>query len=104
MAIWRLMMAAESKLEKKCWNWALNEHGVTSIKTTPYRGYPDRMFMYKGHVFIVEFKAPGEPASKLQLQARKDLMINGFYVHVVDDFNVFTYILQAWVLRCDRKL
>ena len=49
------------------------------------RGVPDRMFMKKGEMFFVEFKAPGGKLSILQRKRIDDIGLAGFHVYVIDN-------------------
>jgi hypothetical protein len=95
-------MSEESKLEKRCCDWATRTYGIMNIKTTPFVGYPDRQFMYSGRVLIVEFKAKDQEARSIQQHVHKELMDQGFYVHTIDSYYVFKCIITAWVKRCDQ--
>ena len=57
----------ESVVEKKVCVWAV-EQGIMTFKFTPtgQRGWPDRMFIYRGRCAFIEFKAEGEPLPPLQ--------------------------------------
>jgi hypothetical protein len=90
------MMAAESKLEKKCRHWAHIKFGVGAIKLGT-EGLPDRMFLRTGKVIFVEFKAEGKKARPLQKVVHKQLELLGFTIHIIDDFNAFKILICQWI-------
>jgi hypothetical protein len=90
------MMATESKLEKKCWNWAYTKFAIGTIKLGT-AGLPDRMFLRRGKVIFIEFKAEGKKARALQRLAHQQLEALGFAVHTVDDFNAFKILICQWI-------
>jgi hypothetical protein len=89
-------MAEESKLEKKCREWAYTKFAISSIKLGT-AGLPDRMFLRRGKVIFIEFKAEGKKARALQKLSHQQLDALGFAVHVVDDFNAFKILICQWV-------
>jgi len=50
-------------------------------------GWPDRIFMFKGKVFFVEFKREGEKPRKAQEYVHKIIRDQEVSVYVVDDVN-----------------
>lgn len=47
-------------------------------------GKPDRMFLHKGSVVFIEFKAPGKKPTELQAKWLKNLDAQGFPAYWVD--------------------
>jgi len=64
----------ESTIEKAVCDYA-RANGCISIKnaTPGHRGVPDRMFICKGRVIFIEFKAPGKEPTALQKKWMNDL-------------------------------
>lgn len=61
-------------------------YGWLAIKlhTTNRRGWPDCLFVRRGIVIFVEFKAPGAQPTKQQLKRHNELTAKGAIVHVID--------------------
>lgn len=57
----------ETALENAVVKWATTR-GIICLKLTPdgQRGWPDRMFILRGRVAFIEFKAAGEELRDLQ--------------------------------------
>lgn len=78
-------MAKESLVEK-----AVCKHAQTlgflvyKFVSPGQKGVPDRLFLRKGHVIFVEFKAPGEAPDPMQEEQHKRLRDAGFQVEVID--------------------
>ncbi len=73
--------------------------GWWAIKINPlgFRGFPDYMFLgYGGRIIFIEFKAPKQHPTKLQLFNIGMLVNRGFEVHVIDNIQegkeVFTNV------------
>jgi hypothetical protein len=60
--------------EKKGW-WALK------LVCVGHRGFPDRWFLKEREIVIIEFKAPGKRARKIQVWVCDKLRGLGFEVH-----------------------
>ena len=67
-------------------------------------GWPDRLYLYKGFAFFIEFKAQGEKATPLQLHVHIMLQKAGFPVAVIDDVKRGTAQLKEWRDHVDNKL
>ena len=80
------MQVLERVIEQKVTEYA-EALGVLQLKVNIIgrRGWPDRIYLYKGRVLFIEFKAPEEEPRKLQLYIHNILRANGFEVEVVDD-------------------
>lgn len=76
----------EASIEKSVCRYAKGL-GVLAIKFSPMgrRGWPDRIFLYKGRVLFIEFKAPGKKATPLQANAMEKLKAEGFDVFLADN-------------------
>jgi Holliday junction resolvase-like predicted endonuclease len=58
----------ESRIESQVVVWAQARGWVTlKLNVRGRRGWPDRIFIRKGKVIFIEFKAPGGRPTKLQL-------------------------------------
>ena len=49
------------------------------------KGQPDRMFLHKGRVLFIEFKAPGNQLTALQARWLDRLANHGFHTACCDD-------------------
>lgn len=49
------------------------------------RGWPDRLYIYKGQVLFIEFKRLGEQPRKLQEYIHANIRKHGFDVELVDN-------------------
>lgn len=58
------------------------------IMATSKRGFPDRFFARHGRVVLVEFKRPGEVASKQQQRRHQELRDHGVEVMTIDNLEV----------------
>ena len=76
----------ESAIEKAVSQYA-KKLGVLSYKfSSPgNRGVPDRIFIGKGIVLFVEFKAPGKAPTKLQLHVLQLIKTAGIQAEVIDN-------------------
>ena len=86
----------ESKIERACCKWA-KSLGIMNKKLTHDKGDTDRIFLYQGGVFFVEFKAPGEEARAIQIYRHQELEAQGFLVMVIDDVEVFKRVVTVWL-------
>ena len=89
----------EQKLEDAVSKWA-EQNGIKSLKFTPLgqRGYPDRIFMYWGHVAFIEFKAEGEELRKLQEYRIDEMKDNKMKVLWTDNFEEAVLFLTKELL------
>ena len=89
----------ESDVEKATVKWA-KDNGWQAWKLVNLgsRGFPDRWFVKPGPtIVIIEFKAPGKRARKLQVYICKLLIELGFNVFLdVDDEEVAKRILKSY--------
>ena len=49
------------------------------------KGQPDRMFIYRGKVLFIEFKAPGKRPTALQYKWLRDLIAQEMHAEWCDD-------------------
>tara|TARA_R110000772_G_scaffold268565_3_gene396248 strand:+ start:5951 stop:6232 length:282 start_codon:yes stop_codon:yes gene_type:complete len=76
-------MKEEAKIESAVCKYA-KEKGcyVRKFKSTSQRGVPDRLFISPlGHVFFVEFKAPGKRPTALQERELREIQKRGGRAH-----------------------
>lgn len=84
----------ESLIEKKCCEWAKsNEWLVYKFVSPNNRAVPDRIFIKRGEVVFVEFKALGKKPTKLQERIITRLRENGATVHVIDNLEDFINVM-----------
>ena len=76
----------ESDIEKRVKVWA-KAHCILALKVSPAgtAGYPDDLFLFRGRVCFIEFKAPGRKPRPLQSARITDLQRRGYAVAVIDD-------------------
>lgn len=86
----------ESEVESIVVEWAKTK-GIRSIKiASPNdRGKPDRMFMRKGKIAFIEFKATGKDPTALQEKWIADLNADGFRASWYDDPTDAIYFLKS---------
>jgi Holliday junction resolvase-like predicted endonuclease len=79
------MRLLERVVETKVTEYA-QQKGCKALKLNIQgrRGWPDRLYLYKGQVLFIEFKRLGENARKLQEYIHAQLRNDGFTVAVVD--------------------
>jgi len=59
-------------------------------------GKPDRVFLRGGVAVFIEFKAPGEPPSRLQVYWCKILRKQGFDFHLVDNIQDARKVVDSY--------
>ena len=75
----------ESKIERATVAWA-KDNGIQVVKIQGARGWPDRLFLYRGRAMFIEFKASdGGRLSVMQERVMEQLEATGFVVHVHSD-------------------
>ena len=76
----------EKDIEKKVCEYARSKGCLAYKFTSPNRAaVPDRLFIFKGMVWFIEFKAPGARATKPQLREHSILAEHYLDVFVIDD-------------------
>jgi len=90
------MSGPESKIEDAGSKYA-EKLGIMQrkYKTPGQVNAPDRIHLYKGQVFFIEYKAPGKPARLGQVREHNKLREQGFRVHVVDNVDDAKRIIDA---------
>ena len=87
----------ESLIEKKVSDYAALLGWASYKFTSPQnRGAPDRIYFREGVTILIEFKAPGKKASKLQLHHIDKLTAQLIPVYVVDDIEQGKDIFNAY--------
>jgi len=76
----------EKSVESKVRKYAISRGFLVRKFTDPTcAGVPDRIFISpRGHLFFVEFKAPGKKARANQLAEHKRLQEYGQHVYIID--------------------
>jgi hypothetical protein len=59
---------------------------VLKLNVMGRRGWPDRMFLYKGAIFFIEFKRIGEEPNKIQLEIHARIRRHNVNVYTVDNW------------------
>lgn len=76
----------EKQIESKVCDHAKSRGALVYKFTSPARAaVPDRLFVYKGTVFFVEFKRSGMKPTPAQIREHLRLQGNGVVVMVIDD-------------------
>mgnify|MGYP003142500313 CR=1 FL=1 len=85
----------EAQLEKKACRYAVKRGWLTfKFVSTSQRGVPDRLFFRDEKLIIIEFKAPGKKATKLQCAIHDKFAKHGFHVFIVDNYEQAKRILE----------
>jgi hypothetical protein len=91
-------MQSESLIETEASFYA-GTKGMLSLKLNVRGrvGWPDRLFIYKGKVFFIEFKAPGEVPRKVQTYIHNMIKSHYIEVFVVDSLDQAKEIIDEQV-------
>lgn len=94
----------ESKLEQAA-SLAAVDLGILTLKLNVVgrRGWPDRIFLYKGNALFIELKRPGEKPTPIQEWVHEQLRKQGFTVMVMTEAPVVRTFLKEWKHVCDRR-
>ena len=95
----------EKQIETKVCDYA-KECGVGVYKfTSPARAaVPDRMFMYKGRVFFIEFKREGQKATPAQEREHNRMRQHQINVFVVDNVEQGVIVIATMMLMIEHTL
>lgn len=76
----------ESRIEQKTTEYA-TKLGMMNLKLNVkgQTGWPDRLYIWKGHVWFIEFKAPKQKPRPLQEEIHKRLRAHFIEVRVADN-------------------
>lgn len=87
-------MSRESDIQSDVVAYA-RSYGIIAKKLNFGEGWPDFLFVYKGSVLFIEFKAPGESLSPLQQEIIHLLREQGATVQVVDSVSLGISVLHS---------
>lgn len=95
----------EFEIEYKV-NRRVEPEGLIQVKlgVRGRKGWPDRMYLYRGRTCFVEFKKPGEKPEPLQNYTHDFLRQRGFKVWVIDDIDQGVKVLLDWKHHVDSEL
>ena len=95
----------EKQIEAKVCDYA-KKFGVGVYKfTSPARAaVPDRMFMYKGRVFFIEFKREGQKATPAQEREHNRMRQHQINVFVVDNVEQGVIVIATMMLMIEHTL
>ena len=91
----------EKQIEAKVCDYA-KELGLGVYKfTSPARAaVPDRMFIYKGRVFFIEFKREGQKPTPAQEREHNRMRQHQINVFVVDNVEMGKLMVDVMVMGC----
>lgn len=88
-------MTRESEIESKAKEYAkMRGWLVTKLMRCDVNGWPDCLFIRRGVVIFIEFKAPGEVPEPHQAKRHREIREHGVAVFVCDDLEEARVILQ----------
>lgn len=86
----------ESRIEQKASEYAKSLGMLTlKLNVKGASGWPDRIYIWNGHTWYIEFKAPGMRPRPLQDHIHKQLRDHHIVVYVVDNLIDARSILNA---------
>ena len=90
-------MMLESVIEHKVIRFA-KSLGIRTYKfTSPsQRAVPDRIFLYRGKMIMIEFKRKGEQLRLQQQHEFKKIADEGFRIYVADNLGIAMEILKRF--------
>ena len=89
----------EKEIEKKVCEYACSKGCLAYKFTSPNRAaVPDRLFIFKGKVWFIEFKAPGKKPTAPQLREHSILATHYLDVFVIDDVEMGKMIIDAKIM------
>lgn len=84
----------ESEVERPSKEYAKKRGWIAyKLMLCDVNGVPDGLFIRRGRVIFIEFKAPGEFPTPQQAKRHKEIRKQGIPVFVVDDFELAKTIL-----------
>ena len=91
------MSILETTIETKACGYA-KSLGISAKKLflASERSWPDRTFLYRGHVMFIEFKQLKEKAEPLQQYTINLLRQNGFVVYICDNLAQSKVLIKEW--------
>lgn len=95
----------EKQIEAKVCDYA-KKFGIEVYKfTSPARvAVPDRMFIYKGRVFFIEFKRGGQKPTEAQEREHNRLRQHQINVFVVDNVTQGEFVISTMMQVIEHKL
>lgn len=95
----------EKQIEQKVCEYA-KKFGVGVYKfTSPARAaVPDRMFIYKGRVFFIEFKREGQKPTPAQEREHNRMRQHEINVFVVDNVTEGEFVIATMMQMIEHKL
>jgi hypothetical protein len=86
----------ESWIEQQVVEYAI-KLGMTTLKlnVSGRIGWPDRIFLFRGHTFFIEFKREGEAPRAAQRYVHGIIAAQGFEVFVIDDVKQGKELIDA---------
>ena len=95
----------EKAIEKQACKWAESNGWLHyKMNVLGQRGWPDRVFIKKGKVLYVEFKAPGKEPNPLQTYRLNSLRMKGVSAFWVSSVLEFTSMLVQAEKKRDEEL
>lgn len=84
---------SEQSIQTAVVNFAKAEYQMIVIKLSTLgrfgtTGWPDYLFLHKGRVLFIEFKAPGKKSTPLQALRQANLAAQGFVVKEVSNIMI----------------
>lgn len=85
----------EKEIERRVCDFAREKDMMAYKFNSPARAaVPDRMFIFKGIVFFIEFKAKGKLPTSAQNREHERIRSHGAVVFVVDNEQVGKYVIS----------
>jgi hypothetical protein len=92
----------EKDIERKVCEYARSKGCLAYKFTSPNRvAVPDRLFIYKGQVWFIEFKAQGKKPTVPQLREHSILASHCFDVFVIDDVGQGKFCIDVQVAKAN---
>jgi len=96
--IWWAVSTLESKTESDAVDYAVSLGCLTlKLNVLGRKGWPDRLFVYRGSLIFIEFKRQGETPRKLQEYVHEKIRAHGFKTYVIDNLVEAKIILYKLV-------
>ena len=95
-------MKKESTIERAVVQYA-QSFGILAPKFSPMgsSGWPDRIFLYRGHTMFIEFKRPGQQLRAVQFLRKSQLEQQGFTCHSCDDMPMGRRLVETFMKRVE---
>lgn len=97
------MTERESSIETHVNDYAKSIR-ITARKLNFGEGWPDRMYLYRGHILFIEYKRKGEKTTPLQEYTHGLLRKQGFLVIKIDDKQKGVELIKDWHDRIDSHM